>query len=94
MQTSKQCVGSQLDIHLLFFDTFDSFYNDLGLNAQALVWADDYTNNGWAVLNRDATGTLSVRNRQADIIEPDFMQRVILQDGENYNLYQLFDPQT
>ena len=75
-----------------FFDTFDSFYNDLGLNAQALVWADDYTNNGWAVLNRDATGTLSIRNRQADIIEPDFMQRVILQDGENYNLYQLFDP--
>ena len=74
------------------FDTFDTFYNDLGLNAQALVWADDYTSNGWAVLNRDATGTLSVRNRQADIIEPDYMKRVILQDGENYNLYQLFDP--
>jgi hypothetical protein len=74
------------------FDTFDSFYNDLGLNAQALVWADDYSANGWAVLNRDATGTLSIRNRQANIIEPDFMKRVILQDGENYNLYQLFDP--
>ena len=74
------------------FDTFDGFYNDLGLNAQALVWADDYSNNGWAVLNRDATGTLSVRNRQADIIEPDYTKRVILQDGENFNKYQLFDP--
>tara|TARA_B100001057_G_scaffold91069_1_gene87382 strand:+ start:16921 stop:25755 length:8835 start_codon:yes stop_codon:yes gene_type:complete len=74
------------------FDTFDSFYNDLGLNAQALVWADDYSNNGWAVLNRDATGTLSIKGRQADVIEPDFMKRVILQDGESYNLYQLFDP--
>ena len=52
------------------FATFDDFYNDLGLNAEALVWADEYNGDKWAVLSRDSTGTLSIRNTQANVIEP------------------------
>ena len=74
------------------FDTFDSFYNDLGLNAEALIWADDYLGNGWSVLYRDITGTLTVRNRQANTVEVDYLRRVIVKDGENFYNYQLFDP--
>jgi len=33
-------------------DNFDEFYAELGLNDTSLIWADDYQNNGWAVINR------------------------------------------
>lgn len=74
------------------FATFNDFYNDLGLNAEALIWADEYNGDKWAVLSRDSTGTLSIRNTQADVIEPDLHRRVIIKDGENFYNYQLFDP--
>ena len=74
------------------FDTFDSFYSDLGLNAEALIWADDYSGLGWSVLHRDITGTLTVRNRQANTVEVDYINRVIIKDNENFFNYQLFDP--
>jgi hypothetical protein len=74
------------------FDTFDSFYNDLGLNAEALIWADDYSGLGWSLLYRDITGTLTVRNRQASTVEVDYFKRVIIKDNENFFNYQLFDP--
>ena len=74
------------------FETFDEFYADLGLNAEALIWADSYASDGWAVLNRNSTGSLIVRNREATTLEVDYMKRVIIQDGDNFFNYQLYDP--
>ena len=74
------------------FASFDEFYSDLGLNAEALIWADDYNDSKWAVLQRSNTGTLSIRNIQADVINSDLHRRVIIKDGENFYNYQLFDP--
>ena len=74
------------------FASFDEFYSDLGLNAEALIWADDYNDSKWAVLQRSNTGTLSIRNIQADTIDSDLHRRVIIKDGENFYNYQLFDP--
>jgi hypothetical protein len=74
------------------FETFDEFYTDLGLNAEALIWADDYISEGWAVLNRNSTGSLLIRNRQANTLEVDYMKRVIIKDGNNFFNYQLYDP--
>ena len=74
------------------FEKFDEFYTDLGLNSEALIWADDYDGEGWAILTRNSTGTLLIRNRQANTLEVDYMKRMILRDGENFFNYQLFDP--
>ena len=45
-----------------------------------------------AILTRNSTGTLLIRNRQANTLEVDYMKRMILRDGENFFNYQLFDP--
>ena len=74
------------------FEKFDEFYTDLGLNSEALIWADDFDGEGWTVLTRNSTGTLLIRNRQAQTLEADYMKRMILRDGENFFNYQLFDP--
>ena len=44
------------------------------------------------MLQRSNTGTLSIRNIQADVINSDLHRRVIIKDGENFYNYQLFDP--
>lgn len=74
------------------FETFDEFYTDLGLNSEALIWADQYAGEGWAVLTRNSTGSLIPRNREATTLEVDFMKRVILKDGDKFFNYQLHDP--
>ena len=43
------------------------------------------------VLYRDIWN-LTVRNRQANTVEVDYINRVIVKDGENFYNYQLFDP--
>ena len=73
-------------------DNFDEFYAELGLNDTSLIWADDYQNNGWAVINRTEYGSLVIKNRQATPIDTNFIGRVIATSGDKFYDYQLFDP--
>ena len=74
------------------FETFDEFYADLGLNSPAIIWADKYLDDTWAVLQHTQTGALYIRHRQAETIEVDYFKRLILKDGQNFYNYQLYDP--
>ena len=73
-------------------DDFDEFYEDLGLNDTSLIWADDYLNNGWAVIDRDNVGAWTIKQRQATPVNTDYVNRVIAKSGDTYYNYQLFDP--
>jgi hypothetical protein len=68
------------------------FYNAIGLNSKSKLWADDWNATGWAVLDRDNAGLLSVHARQAKTINTDLTKRLIVQDGENFINHQLYDP--
>ena len=71
---------------------FDEFYTKLGLNSSSMLWVDDYQNYGWAVLERDAVGSLHIRSRQARAVDTDFVSRVVAKTGDNFTEYQLYDP--
>ena len=73
-------------------EDFDTFYQDLGLNAVSKIWADEYANIGWAVLNRTAVGNLVITNRKAKEVDVDLVNRVIVKDGEDYTIHNLYDP--
>ena len=73
-------------------ETFDEFYNELGLNAASKIWADDYQNAGWAILDRGATGVLSILNKRSAPINTDYVSRITARSGDNFYNYQLFDP--
>ena len=73
-------------------DDFDEFYSELGLNYTSLIWADEYLNSGWAVLNRDEYGTLHILNRRAKPINTDYVNRIVAKSGDEFYDYQLFDP--
>ena len=73
-------------------DDFDEFYAELGLNDTSLIWADEYLNSGWAVLNRDEYGTLHILNRRAKPINTDYVNRIVAKSGDEFYDYQLFDP--
>jgi hypothetical protein len=68
------------------------FYNAIGLNSKSKLWADDWNAAGWAVLDRDGSGLLSVHARQSKTIDTDLTKRLIVQDGENFINHQLYDP--
>lgn len=72
--------------------TFNEFYSDLGLNSRSLIWADDYQNSGWAVIQRSSTGLLTIHARQSDEIDTNLIHRLILQDGETFITHNLYDP--
>ena len=73
-------------------EDFDTFYQDLGLNAVSKIWADEYANIGWAVLNRTDVGNLVITNRKAKEVDVDLVNRVIVKDGEDYTIHNLYDP--
>ena len=72
--------------------TFTDFYTTLGLNSTSKLWIDDYENKGWAILNRNASGTLSVHARQSAVIDTDLTKRLIIKDGDNFINHQIYDP--
>lgn len=73
--------------------SFDEFYQNLGLNAESYIWADDYETMGWAVLRRLTNGTLEVVRRKTDRIDTKLMNRLVVRDeGNNTFLYDIFDP--
>ena len=71
---------------------FDEFYTALGLNDESLVWADEYSNYGWAVLQRNSVGVLAITSRQAPQVDTDYISRVVATSGDTFYDYQLFDP--
>ena len=68
------------------------FYNAIGLNSKSKLWADDWNASGWAVLDRNDSGLLSIHARQSKTINTDLTKRLIVQDGENFINHQLYDP--
>ena len=73
-------------------EDFDDFYVNLGLNAESKIWADDYLDAGWAVLERSIIGNLTIINRKAKEVDVDLVNRLIIKDGDEYINHQLFDP--
>jgi hypothetical protein len=73
-------------------ETFDEFYINLGLNEPAKIWADDYQSFGWAVLQRNEVGAVTIVNRAATPVDTSFVDRIIAKAGESFYHYQLFDP--
>lgn len=74
-------------------DTFDEFYDNLGLNGTAFIWADEYDGNGWAVLARLDDGTILVQQRQAPRVKVENINRLIIADDQtNHRMYSLYDP--
>ena len=71
---------------------FTAFYTSLGLNSASKLWADDYNDNGWAVLDRSSTGTLSVYAKQSTVIDSDLTKRLIVKDGDDFINHQIYDP--
>ena len=72
--------------------TFTEFYTSLGLNSASKLWADDYQSRGWAILDRNSTGTLSIYARQSTVIDTDLTKRLIIQDDDNFINHQIYDP--
>jgi len=72
--------------------TFTDFYTSLGLNSTSKLWVDDYENKGWAILDRNSSGTLSVYARQSTVINTDLTKRLIIKDGDNFINHQIYDP--
>lgn len=73
-------------------ETFNEFYADLGLNDVSYIWADEYLDEKWHVIERTSTGFLRVIARQADVVDTTKAQRLIIRDGTNFYQYSLFDP--
>lgn len=74
-------------------ESFSEFYDNLGLNDASFIWADDYYNEGWAVLYRTKQGVLEVRSRQTQRMDTKMMNRAIVKDAENNaHIYDIFDP--
>lgn len=74
-------------------NTFADFYDDLGLNSTSFIWADEYNGNGWAVLYRDALGTITVTQRQAARVNVENINRLVITDDQtNHRMYSLYDP--
>ena len=73
-------------------ENFDVFYQDLGLNSSSKIWADEYGTGDWAVLNRTTIGNLEIANRKAKEIDVDLVNRVIIKDGEDFTIHNLYDP--
>ena len=73
-------------------ESFDEFYINLGLNEPAKIWADDYQSLGWAVLQRNEVGAVTIINRAATPVDTSFVDRIIAKAGESFYHYQLFDP--
>lgn len=71
---------------------FIDFYEKLGLNDTSLIWVDDYLDMGWAVLERNALGTLNVKNRKATPVDTDYVDRMVTKIGDNFIEYNLYDP--
>ena len=72
--------------------TFTEFYTSLGLNSTSKLWIDDYEDRGWAILDRGATGTLSIYARQSAVIDTDLTKRLIVKDDEKFINHQIYDP--
>jgi hypothetical protein len=72
--------------------TWDDFYTSLGLLGASKLWRDDYENKGWAILDRDTAGNLTVYARQSTVIDTDLTKRLIIQDDEKFINHQIYDP--
>jgi hypothetical protein len=68
------------------------WYTSLGLNSSSKLWVDNYDVDGWAVLDRSSNGTLTVHAKQSKVIDTDLINRLIIQDGDNFINHQLYDP--
>ena len=74
-------------------NTFTEFYTNLGLNSASKLWADDYEDRGWAVLNRSVSPTtVTVFARQSKVIDTNLTKRLIVKDGDNFINHQIYDP--
>ncbi len=75
-------------------NSFNEFYNNLGLNGSSKIWVDDYTGiDGWAILNRNSAGSLQLVNRKAKEVDVDSVNRVIVKDDDSdYTIFNLYDP--
>lgn len=71
---------------------FNEFYTNLGLNDTSLIWADDYVDGKWAILQRDNVGNLNIVNRHASVIDTSYIERVVVKSEDNYYTYQMLDP--
>lgn len=74
-------------------NSFEEFYNNLGLNAESYIWADSYNDLGWAVLRRLTNGTIEYVRRQAQRVDTQMFNRVVVRDQSNNSyIYDIFDP--
>ena len=74
--------------------TFDDFLTNLGLNSYSKIWADDYRGDGWAVLGYNTTASAPdiIARQVHNIVDVDDIKRMVVRDGETFNIYQLYDP--
>ena len=72
--------------------TLTEFNNSLGLNSASKLWIDEYDSSGWAVLNYDPVGGFTAHARQTKVIDTELTKRLIIQDGEQSIIHQIYDP--
>jgi len=72
--------------------TLTEFNTSLGLNSASKLWIDEYDSSGWAVLNYDPVGGFTIHAKQTKVIDTDLTKRLIIQDGEQSTIHQVYDP--
>ncbi|MDC1446344.1 hypothetical protein N8344_00065 [bacterium] len=72
---------------------FKEFFHNLGLNETSKIWADEYENYGWAVVQYNTNDkSRQIINRAATPVDTSFVDRIVASAGESFYHYQLFDP--
>lgn len=68
------------------------FEQELGLNSASKLWIDDYDTVGWAVLSYNPISGKTVHAKQASVIDTNLTKRLIVQNGEDFIIHNIYDP--